>query len=158
MAIHKGHFTHDNDTQRFFGKTSFELEKECQMICYKNGNTFILLPENITNADCNYLPSLDAKFNGQLMDIRSITEKKESYRNALKAKNKQIGRYNHTYNENADTVMLYFHDVSMFSETKVISSMNRLLDYNQKNNYATHILHIICVLNNEKGEIIKFDF
>lgn len=119
-ATHRGHVVHNKETDhRFFGSenlSSTDLEKLCQKELFEMGKKCILLQENIKSSNGNILPALDAEIEGKLMDIRSITAKKEHYGAALKAKIKQLTNFNKKTNENANTICLYFHDPVMYTE------------------------------------------
>ena len=56
------------------------------------------------------------------MDIRSITVG-TYYGNALMAKNKQLGNINKKTKIKADSLCLYFHDSTLFSEERLLKDI-----------------------------------
>lgn len=124
-ATHKKHIVHSKDEAVFFnGMSITELEFECQNALFKMGKTAILLDEKKKKGG-NILPALDLELDGRPMDIKSITGR-GWYSHALISKDNQIFRYNSRddVEKKSDSVCLYFHDASLFSEKKMIKSIN----------------------------------
>ncbi|MDY5858136.1 MAG: phage minor head protein [Porphyromonas sp.] len=128
MATHISHNEKDpKKEQTFFGGlTSSDLEKECQREVFRMGKSLILLNEKVIGKDKNYLSCLDCHLEGKLMDIRSITSNRRHFGGSLTGKNTQLAKYNKREDviEPADSLCLYFHDPSMFSEKKIERSLN----------------------------------
>ena len=157
-ATHKGHKVHTSET--FFNDiTASQLENDCQNILFREGYSAIMLNEGARRKDGNEAPALDMELNGEKMDIRSITEPVEDYRNALNAKNKQLSHFLQEYpTEKAEAVCLYFHDSSLYSSAKVYTGYQRYLDYQHKYNRPTYIRKIVCVINGEEPIVKIFTF
>ena len=155
-AVHKKHEDHDHDNeQKFFADkvSATQLEKECINEAYRMGNRAILLEEGVIGSDGKKMSCLDMRLNGRVMDIRTITENGENtIRNGLNAKNKQLRKYNHTHEEKANTVCLYFRDATMYSEQNVRNGIER----HKECAPATQIQHVICIV---KGfdNLIEFE-
>jgi hypothetical protein len=130
-ATHKGHKSGDSK-KAFFNKSmsGADLEKECTNIIYNFGHSVILCDESKTGANGKQYAALDIKFNGKMMDIRSITGSGE-YVNALVSKNKQLKKYNARpdIDEPADSLCLYFHDPTLFSEDKMLYAIEHYKTY-----------------------------
>jgi len=165
-GIHKGHNQHSNDKPNFFGEglDAFDLEKECMLTAYKAGKGLTLENENIKDADGNNRTALDARYEGKPADIRSITQEVVNYRNALHGKRDQLKRWNHLPGvEKADTVILYFHDPTMYQAQKVYDGMDLLKSdlakYSKEDGtpHKIYIKHVVCVVNGQ-NEVFQFDF
>lgn len=159
-ATHVGHAHIINDKERKFfdGLTGYDLERECQDILFRMGHTAILRDESKELIKGQVLPSLDLELDGQLVEIRNITEeRKDNYGNALDAKNRHLKRFNAANNAQADAVLLYFHDATFYSEERILNSINYLkgIIRNEKP-IRIQIKHIYCVVNGQKA-LIKFD-
>lgn len=94
-------------------------------------------------------------FDGKIMDIRSITENSKTFRNQLIDKNNQLNRFcgREDITENHQTVCLYFHDASMFSEEKILKGyegMKRILKINHTD---PRLKDVVCIIN--KGDSIE---
>ena len=120
-AIERGHKTQDVHPERFFGNmSSVDLEMACYNQLYRMGNKVILLDEEKKGENGNTLTALDMSLNGIIMDIRSITKNGDkTILNALTKKDEQLADYNKHSSLSADSLCLYFHDASMYSEAKV---------------------------------------
>ena len=122
------------------------------------GHSAIMCDESKKN-NGNFLPSLDLLLDGKKMDIRSITGS-GYYGGALLAKNQQIGKYNNRkdIDSPSDSVCLYFHDKSLFSEQKMNKSINYYKHFRKNDGtlVTQRIKHVFCVINGEK-EILVFD-
>ena len=123
-ATHRGHTQHTSAKERtyFDGLTGDDLERQCQDQLFRTGHTAILRDESQKDSNGNYLPSLDLELDGRLMDIRSITVG-TYYGNALMAKNKQLGNINKKTKIKADSLCLYFHDSTLFSEERLLKDI-----------------------------------
>jgi len=148
-ATHRGHNEHHtNDLRRFFGNmTAEDLEKECQDQLYQWGHKVILRDEGALLHSENIKVALDMELDEKIMDIRSICEESESFTNALSAKNRQLGKWNHDATEETrtDAICLYFHDPAMFTRKKVESSVSRLKTfhkYDEEGNLTQEPIHI----------------
>lgn len=123
-ATHRGHTQHTSAKERtyFDGLTGNDLERQCQDQLFRTGHTAILRDESQKDSNGNYLPSLDLELDGRLIDIRSITVG-TYYGNALMAKNKQLGNINKKTKIKADSLLLYFHDSTLFSEERLLKDI-----------------------------------
>lgn len=139
-AVHKGHNWEHNssDTMRFFdGMTKEDLEKEFAMEVVRMGGSAIMQDESRKRADGTKLPALDVKLNGILTDVRSVTERTDTYKNHLDNKKKQLTKWNRENpNNKSRTITLYFHDPSMFSEKKMSDTLNEVRRYRRNYRYV----------------------
>lgn len=147
-ATHSGHIIHSSDKESTFfcdeKLTSTDLELLCQDILFRKGRRCILLNETKLGADGLQLPQLDTETDGEIIDIRAITEKGEkTIRNALASKKKQLKNFNAKTGADCHSVILYFHDVSMFDESQVISQLG----------YTLH--KVMCVFSNGDIKLYK---
>ncbi len=156
-ATHKGHITHSADKeQTFFADhlTSTDLELKCQDQLYRMGHTAILRDESQTDEKGNKLTALDLELDGKLMDIASVTN--GTCGSALLNKNKQAIRCTHRLNIECDTVCLYYHEASMFSEKQLKQDIawyyERLEQY-----HLTPKLKSIHIIINGKDRIMKYN-
>lgn len=153
-ATHINHITHDKpDDSRFFGGklSSTSLEKECLNVLFKAGDRVILRDEEKKGITKLQLPALDLFRNGEVLDIRSITENKEwTICNGINAKRKQIVRCIRAGVEYSDKACLYFHDPSYFSENKMESNIKKYRRYKSK-----LVKKVVCVL--QTGQIYEYD-
>ena len=159
-ATHVGHahITNEKERRFFDGLTGYDLECECQDILFRMGHAAILRDESKEAVKGQALPSLDLEFNGQLVEIRNITEeRKDNYGSALEAKNRHLKRFNAAHNSQADAVCLYFHDATFYSEERILNGINYLkgIIRNEKP-IRIQIKHVYCVVNGQK-ELIKFE-
>lgn len=145
-GIHKGHIMHSSDKERaFFPEklTSTDLELLCQDILFRNGYSCILENETQLDASGHQLPQLDTLTNGEYIDIRAITEKgPNTVRNALNSKKKQLRNFNTKTGADCHSVILYFHDPTMFDEGQIKLQLGHTLKT------------VICVFKD--GTIRKF--
>ena len=169
-AEHRLHSTQDNNKELFFGNmTGFDLEKEFADIAFHKGHSVIMRQEGTIREIINKIEylnrELDTIIDGRLADIASVTKGKESYEYKLLKKNGQLIEFNAQHGEDADTVIFYFHDQSMYSEKRIHDSIEKLFklhkpakdemgkpikDANGKQvytdeTYEISIKHIICV-------------
>ena len=95
------------------------------------------------------------------MDIRSITAHSVNYRNAILSKNKQVRQFNKLNPEaDADSLILYFHDPSMYSAEKARSGYAEAKNFRMRGHdkpVDMQIKHIICVVKGAKDWYV-FDF
>lgn len=153
MATHRGHFKHENDKKFFDEKTIEQLEQSCQEEFFKNGDSVILLAENKADENNKTLPALDLNVNGRLLDIRSITKDgKNTIKNGLRAKEKQLYNVYRKTGVEADTVCLYFYDETMYSEQKIKDGIKDFTRQNPNN----IMKHVICVVRN-RGVVGEYD-
>ena len=81
---------------------------------------------------------------------------KDNYVNALTAKNKQLEKYNLRSDvEQADSLCLYFHDSTMFSDARIkasIRSYNRIMeaDAKEQGQEVKQIRKLVVVLRGER--------
>ena len=129
LAKSPDHAEHKNDRVTYFeGLTGDMLESECANEIFRLGNRIILRPEGIIGDDGNQMRELDAIVNGRLMDIASVTENgPKTIRNIIKKKHNQLDTFNKQHNANADSLCIYFHNPSWYSEQKVRESYNEFL-------------------------------
>ena len=155
-AIHKGHIIHSSDKEEtFFEKlTSTDLEKECQNTLFKMGHKTILRDESKKDADGNQLPSLDLQLDDKIMDIRSITTK--NCGSALLSKNRQLGNVKYKTGIESDSVCLYFHEGTLFSEDKLLNDIRwfkeKLYEHGNK-----QIIEKVYVVIKDAEEILIYD-
>lgn len=65
---------------------------------------------------------------GEYIDIRAITEKgKNTIRNALNSKKKQLKNFNRKTGADCHSVILYFHDPDMFDESQIRTQLGQTL-------------------------------
>ena len=155
-ATHIGHISHDNPNEdRYFAEklSATQLEKLCQDILYKSGHSAILAEEGTIGHNHRILPALDLILDGRPMDIRTITTgEKNTIRNALSSKNRQLHSVEKKTGVKANSVCLYFHDSSMFKEDNVQQAIN---DYKNVNRHQ-NIKHIVCVIN-DSNRVVEYD-
>nr|WP_314594635.1 phage minor head protein [uncultured Porphyromonas sp.] len=126
-ATHVGHKGSEPHKETYFGgMTSGELEGACCDQLFRLGYKVIRLDEQAKDKSGNVLAALDISLNGRVMDIRSITANSSNYVNALTDKHKQLKRYNKRTDiaSPSDSLCLYFYDADMYSEQKIIDSIN----------------------------------
>lgn len=158
-ATHIGHNI-TSKGERFFGGrlTSSDLEIECQKQLFRLGHKAILCDES-KQIGGNKLPAVDMELDGKMVDIRSITGR-GWYSHAMLDKNDQFQRYNMREDISAkvDTLCLYFHDASLFSETKMRKSINYFKFFrNNEGELISHqIRRIICVIK-DRDEILEYE-
>ena len=145
---HLSHYDHKSkDKRKYFNNlyTSSDLERLCQNILYELGFSCILENEIVYNPITRkQVTSLDTSTNGVRMDIRSITENRDkTIENALKAKRKQLHKFNTENGTELDSLILYFHDPTFFKRETVIKGLQGSLK------------RVICVFGNGDYEIIQ---
>ncbi|MBQ3690146.1 MAG: hypothetical protein II937_09875 [Bacteroidales bacterium] len=167
MARHKGH--NSQGTGSFFanltpdGKplTGLDLENKCIEELFTMGNSVIVQPEGIDNANGTQNKALDIILNGVRMDIKSVTEDRAFYRNQLKEKNGQLVGWNaQNPNDLSNSVMLFFYDPSMYSDKKIIDGIYHYLNDRLKNGQhyygqQNQLKKVYCVV---RGISKIFDF
>lgn len=130
-GIHRGHIVHSSDKERtFFAEklTSTDLELLCQDILFRKGHSCILENETQLDASGMQLPQLDTMTDGEYIDIRAITENgKNTIRNALNSKKKQLKNFNRKTGADCHSVILYFHDPDMFDESQIRTQLGQTL-------------------------------
>lgn len=146
-----------------------ELEDEVIDTIFHLGHSVIARAEGtireIVDGKVYHYTELDTIMDGRLADIKSITGNRDSYHYALKKKNRLLKYFNEQHKEQADTVILYFHDPKMYSEDRIHASIDNLkklhkplrdnngkIIKDQNGNYVWSedfidiiIKHIICV-------------
>lgn len=150
-AMHVGHNTKCNNAEIVgWGMTGADLEKELQRLLFQNGHIAILCDESKRKGK-QTLPALDMQLDGVMMDIRSVTKKKQHYGSHLKAKNKQLAKYNARTDVRvpADTICLYFHDGSMYHPSKITRGAKWL----KKQTSHIQVRHVVCVVRHEDDTI-----
>lgn len=150
-ATHVGHNTRSNNQEAVgWGMTGADLEMEVQRLLFQSGHIAVLCDESKRKAK-QPLPALDMQLDGVMMDIRSVTKKKQHYGSHLKAKNKQLARYNARSDVRvpADTVCLYFHDGSMYHPSKISVGARWL----KKQTSNVCVRHVVCVIRKEDDSI-----
>ena len=129
-----------------------ELEKIAQNQLFDNGHSCILLSEKLVNKEGNaILSSIDAIIDGVYMDIKSVTKipdnaKWMGYKNIFKGANKQII----DSNTKCDSVLLFFYDDKMFTESWIKTGLERLSFFQ-----TVHIKHVYVLI---KGKLTRYDF
>ena len=164
---------YSNSKDLFFGNmTGIDLEKEFADIAFHKGHSVILRQEvtikEIIGKQKIFNRELDTIIDGRLADIASVTTGKESYEYKLLKKNGQLMEFNAQHGENADTVILYFHDRNMYSEKRINDSIDKLFKLHKPAKdemgkpikdangnqvytdelYEIHIRHVICATKN----------
>ena len=158
-ATHIGHITHNTPkAERFFeGLTSSDLERECQDQLFQMGHKVLLCDES-RKRNGNYLPALDMSLDDEIMDIRSVTGH-GWYSNIFVKKNDQLRRYNARADIAipSETLCLYFHDPSLFNESKMIKSINffRFFRDNKGNLIDKQLKKVVCVIKGQ-SKILTF--
>lgn len=150
-ATHVGHNTTSNNSEVLrWGMTGADLENEVQRLLFQSGHIAVLCDESKRKAK-QALPALDMQLDGVMMDIRSVTKKKQHYGSHLKAKNKQLTRYNARSDVRlpADTVCLYFHDGSMYHPSKISVGVRWL----KKQTSHVCVRHVVCVIRKDDDSI-----
>ena len=161
----KAESIHHNSTskgEKFFkeenggkGYSGPELERFCQDELFRTGHSCILMGENIPKGDGTFLTTLDAIIDGRRMDIRAVTEMTKSYRNHITSKNKQLKKWRaQTNSEKENSVCLYFHSRSLFSETKMKETILDLTK-SQRIMADMKIKRIMCVV---KGDDLIYEY
>ena len=157
-ASHIGH-KRNSTKERYFGEeklTAHALEEECADTLFHAGHKVIFLDESKHDRNGRPFSALDMSVDGVVMDIRSITLDKDNYVNALTAKNKQLEKYNLRSDvERADSLCLYFHDSTMFSDARIkasIRSYNRIMeaDAKEQGQEVKQIRKLVVVLRGER--------
>ena len=153
-ALHKGHHIGDESDRKFFGGklSGFDLEKEFALGMYEKGHSVILCNE-CEKKGKDIVTSLDFMMDGERIDVRSITTKRDEYSSAIKAKNKQLARFNAENGTSYDSICLYFHDPNMFSENAITKGYKKFC-LSRKNRPHT-LRRILCVLNEPSGLVEK---
>ncbi len=149
-AVHESHNIEKKgrDDDFFNGLTSGELELECQKILFEEGHQIILEGEKEKRANGEIIACLDSTFDGRPADIKSITTNVPNYRNAIVAKNRQIAKRKIDVPQfEADTLILHFHDKSLFSEDKVRTGYKKSVEYANKYGVVPYIHRIICTID-----------
>ena len=149
MAVNIQHNTEKKGKEdNFFGGlTSAKLELECQKILFNDGHSIILEGEKEKRKDGNTKVCLDATLDGYPAYIKSITTDAPNYRNAINAKNKQIQKRKKDDPQfEAETVILHFHDKSLFDRWKVEEGYKKSVEYAEKYGYTPFIHHIVCTI------------
>lgn len=130
-GIHKGHIIHSSSKEAtFFAEnlTATDLELLCQDVLFRKGHSCILENEMQVDARGKQLPQLDTQTNGEYMDIKAITERNaHTISNALKAKKKQLRNFNRKTGADSHSVILYFHDITMFDESQIVPQLGSTL-------------------------------
>lgn len=159
-ATHIGHNT-DTGKKEFFNNTmsGADLEEACVTQLFKAGHKVILLDESKEIAKGKKAAALDIELDGQTMDIRSITGR-GWYSNVLKAKNKQLKKYNARpdIKHPANALCLYFHDAKMFNEDNLLRSINRYkFDYDNHGYRIIPLIKRIYIIINGHEEMLQYD-
>lgn len=137
-AIHIEHENHSSESERKFflhdlqypdGLSSTDLELICQDILFHNGYSCILESEHIYNPFTGkQLTSLDTTTNRMRIDIRSITENNtNTIKNGIKAKKKQLRKFNELNGTSCDSLILYFHNPSFYNENAIRSNIGETI-------------------------------
>ena len=157
-ASHIGH-KRNSTKETYFGEeklTAHALEEECADTLFRAGHKVIFLDESKLDQNGRPFSALDMSVDGVVMDIRSITVDKDNYVNALTAKNKQLEKYNLRSDvERAESLCLYFHDPTMFSDARIkasIRSYNRIIlaDAKEQGQEVKQIRKLLVVLRGER--------
>lgn len=109
-----------------FGLKPYELEDEFQNTIVEIGGACILLNEKMKRLNGQTARCLDALVNGDLSDIRTVTQSDTNIRNCITDKHKQLVIFNRDFCENASTMCLFYYDDSFYSDEKVAKA---IIDY-----------------------------
>ena len=151
-ARHKRHKRNTKGDTKF-GLKPFEIEDECQNTIFEMGGSCIFLNEKQNRLNGETAKCLDALINGNLCDIRTVTEENTNIRNCITDKHKQLVQFNKDFGENADSMCLFFYDDSYYTDAKVKKG---ILDYRRmaaKWSEGIAIKKIIVVLREQKRMI-----
>ena len=156
-ATHKGHNLIPDEKQKFFNGqfTSVQLEKECQNECLRMGHSLILADENVIGKN-GPLTSLDTYADWIRADIRSITQNGENtIINGIQRKSRQIEKFNALFPDEAtNSLILYFHEPSMFDRGNVIQSWYAAGYNRQRKPIKNNVRRIICVVRGYEDWIV----
>ena len=129
-AEHKNHSNHDNGKRYFGNMSGIDLEKEFANVAFHRGHSVIMRQEGTAKEVVNGVlllnRELDTILDGRLAEIASVTNDRKSYEYKLLHKNQQLRVFNGQHGTNADTVILYFHDETMYSEKRIRDSIEKL--------------------------------
>lgn len=156
-AIHKGHIVHSAHREQTFFEdnlTSTQLELACQNQLYRQGHRAILRDESAQDNNGNKLPALDLELDGKIMDIASVT--KGTCGSALLNKNKQANRCLQELGVNCDTICLYYHDSSMFSEERLKKNIEWYYEHVTAYHHIAKLKKIIVVIKGD-SDILEYD-
>lgn len=151
-AIHVSHKEHPKDKKTYFGSeniTGDMLEKEFVNEAFRDGRQVIMRKERDNATD------LDMILDSNVMDLASITD--EGYNgvfySALRRKNHQLRKFNDINKTDYNSVCLYFHDASMFSE-KILNDTVMTIDTEK---FTTRVFKNVYILQ-KNGKLIKYVF
>ena len=147
-AIHKDHKTHPNDDKRYFAEklTGDQLESEFMDKAFALGHSVIF------RAEAENVTDLDMYLDGKLMDLISVTKNSVHFRNQLNRKNGQLKDYNTLYNEDNNSICMYFHDPSYYSYDKVKKGLELLSGLTEVQ------IKTVYILRNDGTDIERHDF
>lgn len=137
-ATHIDHEIHSGvNEQKFFkedsespnGLSSTDLEILCQERLYIKGYSCILESEHIFSPITGQqVTSLDTTTNGMRIDIRSITENKpNTIMNGIKAKKRQLRKFNELNGTKYNSLILYFHNSQFYNEEIVRANLGETI-------------------------------
>ena len=151
-ATHYGHNADDeNDHYLYFGNmTKADLERECQGELFRLGHRALLLDESLKDANGQKLPCLDLDLDGKQMDIASRTEV-GYYGGSLFHKQKQLYRLKNRRGIVGDSMLLYFHDGSMFSEELMENARQWYYHHLQEHGYEQMLYKIYVLVKGGDG-------
>lgn len=153
-SIH--HVSHNN--LEFFNNTmsSSSLEKSCIDILFKHGDRVILRDEKQSSKGGINVSVLDLYRNGEILDIRSITENMDNtIANGLCEKNKQLRRAIKAKTGASDKLCLYFHEPSYWSEEKMKKSIDSYKNIMTSRGSEMFIREVLVVLGN--GDVKEYN-
>ena len=105
----------------------------------------------IFRAEAENVTDLDMYLDGKLMDLISVTKNSVHFRNQLNRKNGQLKDYNTLYNEDNNSICMYFHDPSYYSYDKVKKGLELLSG-------LTEVQIKTVYLRNDGTDIERHDF
>lgn len=143
LAVHKGHKL-DKFNKEFFGLSISPngLEVECTKELLGNmnsGRCVIMLNEFAVDATGKPLSGLDLMVDGTLADIASVT-KEGHFGNAIANKSTQLFKFMSSRKIKADTMVLYFHDISFYNKSVWDASLTDYLEQTSKKHYVKKII------------------
>ena len=104
----------------------------------------------------NFASCLDLELDDVVMDIASITEKETKYGSALMRKNSQIRKARQQSGDLSDSVLLFFHEPSFFSEQRLIKDIEWYKKYAPACGSEQRIHHVYVAVKGEK-RLRKYD-
>lgn len=148
-AVHVDHKQSGEKETKVLGDfTGKQLELECLKEVFRmGGHKMLLLGENTRLPNGNEATALDAILDDKYMDIRSITkDNNRTILNGLIYKNKQNKQFYSVTGIESDSVLLYFHEPTMYNPKKISQQIEMFVEYERRYNRTTKIKNVYCVV------------